>query len=117
MRIISALLITIISFTTQAQNLRSGGKLKPEQANMDIRHYTLVLDVDPEQKAINGHTEIDLNLLKPSNNLLFDLWHGLTISKVWVNGKAVDFKHTEDDLVKIALQQEQPAGKVKVKIA
>jgi len=117
MRIISILFITILSFTAHAQNLKSGGKLKPEQANMDIRHYTLALDVDPAQKTINGHTEIDLILQKASSNLLFDLWHGLTIKQVWVNGKTVNFKHGEDDLVKIALAQEQPAGKVKVKIA
>src|SRR6476620_5178641 len=101
----------------QAQHLKSGGKLKPEQAIMDIRHYTIALDVDPVQKTINGYTEIDLNLLKPSAGLLFDLWHGLTIQQVWVNGKKADFKHGDDDLVKISVPQELPAGKVKVKIA
>jgi hypothetical protein len=34
---------------------------------MDIRHYTIALDVDPVQKTINGYTEITLNLLEPSN--------------------------------------------------
>ena len=117
MRIIILFLFTILSAACLGQNLKSGGKLKPEQAIMDIRHYTLVLDVDPDYKTINGHTDIDLILQKSTNNLLFDLWHGLKISKVWVNGKAVDFKHTEDDLVKIALPQELPPGKAKVKIA
>jgi aminopeptidase N len=117
MRPILLLLIIFISFTTEAQNLKSGGKLKPEQAIMDIRHYTIALDVDPEQKTINGYTEIDLNLLKPTAGLLFDLWHGLTISQVWVNGVAANFTHTTDDLVKITVQQELPAGKLKVKIA
>ncbi len=111
------LLCTIISFTAEAQNLKSGGKLKPEQANMDIRHYTVALDVDPEQKIINGYTEIDLNLLQPTTDLLFDLWHGLTINQVWINGKTNNYTHTNDDLVKILLAQQLPAGKVKVKIA
>jgi len=84
---------------------------------MDIRHYTVALDVDPVQKAINGYTEIDLKLSKPSNILLFDLWHGLTISKVWVNGKTQTFEHTPTDLVKINLAQPLPAERVKVKIA
>lgn len=57
-----------------AQNLKSGGHLKPEQANMDIRHYTIALTVDPEKKSIEGYTEIDLNLLQSSSTLLFDLW-------------------------------------------
>lgn len=117
MRIKLLLLITCVAFATQAQNLKSGGVLKPGQANMDIRHYTIALDVDPVQKSINGFTEIDLNLLKPTTALLFDLWHGLTITQVWVNGKTNSFIHTKDDFVKIALAQQLPAGKVKVKIA
>ena len=117
MRIILLLLITVIPIAVRSQNLKSGGKLKPEQAIMDIRHYTVALDVDPEQKTINGYTEIDLNLLQPAGSLLFDLWHGLTITHVWVNGKTNNYTHTNDDLVKIPLAQELPAGKVKVKIA
>ena len=101
----------------QAQNLVSGGKLKPEQAIMDIRHYTIVLDVDPNTKSINGYTEIDLNLQQSTNKLLFDLWHGLTIKQVWVNSKTVKYKHTADDLVNIELEKNLPPGKVKVKIA
>jgi len=116
MRIIILLVTPFIAFVIQAQNLKSGGKLKPEQAIMDIRHYTIALDVDPIQKTINGYTEIDLNLLKPSAGLLFDLWHGLTIAQVLVNGKTTPFTHTTDDLVKITSPKELPAGKVKVKI-
>ncbi|MBK8495722.1 MAG: hypothetical protein IPL50_12415 [Chitinophagaceae bacterium] len=47
MRHLLLLILAIIAFAAQAQNLRSGGKLKPEQAIMDIRHYTIALDVDP----------------------------------------------------------------------
>ncbi|MBK8521098.1 MAG: hypothetical protein IPL54_09495 [Chitinophagaceae bacterium] len=104
-----------ITANLQAQNLKSGGKLKPEQAIMDIRHYTVALNVDPEQKTINGYTEIDLNLLQSTGNLLFDLWHGLTIKQVWVNGKTATFTHTNDDLVNIPATL--LAGKVMVKIA
>ena len=81
------LLLLIISIYSNAQNLKSGGILKPEQAIMDIRHYTVALDVDPKEKSINGYTEIDFDLLQPTNNLLFDFWHGLKISQLWVNGK------------------------------
>ena len=68
MRNLLLLFSTIISFTAEAQNLKSGGKLKPEQAIMDIRHYTVALDVDTEQKTINGYTEIDLNLLQSAGS-------------------------------------------------
>ena len=95
--------LLIISIYTDAQNLKSGGVLKPEQAIMDIRHYTVALDVNPTEKSINGYTEIDLNLLKPTNNLLFDFWHGLTISQLWVNGKTQTYTHTKDDYIKITI--------------
>ena len=117
MRILSFLIFLFFFIDVSAQNLKTGGKLKPEQALMDIRHYTISLEVDPTQKTINGFTEIDLILLKGTNSLLFDLWHGLSINKVWVNGKTQNYIHTDDDFVKISSTQELPAGKIKVKIA
>src|SRR6187401_1163186 len=93
--------LLILSIYAISQNLKSGGVLKPEQAIMDIRHYTVALDVDPTEKSINGYTEIDLNLLKPTSNLLFDFWHGLKISQVWVNGKPQTYTHTNDNYIKI----------------
>ncbi len=117
MRILFLLLSITILADLSAQNLKSGGVLKPEQAIMDIRHYTVALDVDPQKQTIDGYAEIDLDLLKPTNYLLFDFWHGLTISKLWVNGKTQDYTHTNDDYIKINLPQELPAGKVKVEVA
>lgn len=116
MRTILFLYFIFFSIALQAQDLKSGGVLKPEQAIMDIRHYTIALDVDPKTETINGYTEINLNLLQPSTGLLFDFWHGLTISNIWVNGKRKNFTHTTNDLVKIDLQ-EQAQGKQLVKIA
>lgn len=117
MRTLLFAFLLVSACSVAAQNLRSGGKLKPEQAIMDIRHYTIALDVDPEQKTINGYTGIDLNLSQATDMLLFDFWHGLTISRVWVNGKTTNFVHGNDDLVKIRLQEQLPVGKVNVKIA
>lgn len=108
------LLFLLIPNSLHSQNLKSGGKLKPEQAIMDIRHYTLSLDVDPEQKFIKGYTEIDLLLTQATSLLLFDFWHGLSVKQVLVNGKNKPFQHGEDDLIRIP--QELHPGKVKVKI-
>src|SRR5688572_29542814 len=117
MRISLIILLVTSALNISAQNLKSGGVLKPEQAIMDIRHYTISLDVDPVQKTINGYTEIDLQLSKPSDVLLFDFWHGLTISKVWVNNKEFKFTHGKDDLVRISGSQEFAAARQRVKIA
>ncbi|MBX2961693.1 MAG: M1 family metallopeptidase [Cyclobacteriaceae bacterium] len=100
---------------TTAQNLKSGGILKPEQALMDIRHYKVVLEVDPAQQTIDGYTEISLITNKPTDILLFDLVHLMNVRKVWVNKKEQPFTH-ENDLINIALNSTMPAGKVMVKI-
>ena len=55
--------------------LTSGGKLIPQQAIMDIRHYTIALEVDMVKKSINGATEVSLNLSKKTDTILLDLIH------------------------------------------
>lgn len=109
------LIAVLISLNLIAQNLKSGGPLKPEQAIMDIRHYTLSLDINPDEKSIAGYTEIDLLLSASTRVLLFDFWHGLTVSEIQVNKKKQSFQHGEDDLIRIPVNL-QP-GKVKVKIS
>lgn len=109
-------IVAIVSaLSVSSQNLKSGGALKPEQAIMDIRHYTIALDTDPVAKRIDGYTEIDLVLSQKTPLLLFDFWHGLTVSEVRVNGKKQSFQHGEDDLIRIPVALE--AGRVKVKIS
>ena len=77
MKYITILLLVFFVTTVTAQSnidyMTSGGKLKPLQANMDIRHYTLSLDVDIPNESIKGYTEIDLILTKSTDTLLFDL--------------------------------------------
>ena len=108
-------LLLFLSPIANSQDLKSGGVLKPEQAIMDIRHYTVALEVNPTEKSINGYTEIDLTLSQPANVLLFDFWHGLTVKEIMVNGKKETFTHGDDDLIRISSRQQ--AGKVKVKVA
>ena len=67
--LIISLIISLSFFTGKLhaqdflKSMTSGGKLKPLQAIMDIRHYTIALDVDIDQKAINGYAEIELNII------------------------------------------------------
>lgn len=114
MRFVLAFL-SVLTFSANAQNLKSGGILKPEQAIMDIRHYTISLKVDPATESIDGNTVIDLNLSEPASVLLFDLVHLLTVRNVWVNRKPQPFSQS-NDLVKIDLSNTLPVGKVTVKI-
>ncbi len=78
--------------------MSSGGKLNPLQAIMDIRHYTISLDVDIENKKIAGNTEIDILLSKKTDTLLFDLVYLLDVYKIKVNNKPVKFEQKKDQI-------------------
>ena len=78
--------------------LTSGGKLNPVQANMDIRHYTIALDVDMMNQSISGYTEVSMNLLKKTDTILLDFIHLYNVSKITVNGKSANVVHHDDKL-------------------
>ena len=100
------LLPALVSFSQNNNSLNSrdlsyitsGGKLHPLQAIMDIRHYTIVLDVDIENKSIKGSAEVSLNLSKKTDTLILDLIHLYTVTKVKVNNKSVAFTQQDDKI-------------------
>ena len=108
-------LVLFFSLTVHAQNTKwfSGGKLSPEQAVMDIRHYTLRLNVDPSTKMISGSAEVDLLLTQPAPVLVFDLVNLYSITEITVNGKKAPFIYKSDH-VTITPSVAMRAGKVKV---
>ena len=116
-------LLFFLCFNTKnvlAQNrdisyMSSGGKLHPLQANMDIRHYTIILDVDIDNKTIAGSTEIDMILSKPADTILLDLVYLLKIEKVKANDKVVQFQHIKDKIY-ITTTGAFQAGKQKISI-
>ena len=106
-------LLAIITNTNS--QMTSGGKLKPEQAIMDIRHYTISLHLDIAQKSIDGFTVIDLVLLQAAPTLLFDLLNDFTVQAVFVNGKKTLFTHA-NNLITISPSVPVNAGKTSVRI-
>jgi aminopeptidase N len=98
-----------------AQDMTSGGKLRPEQAIMDIRHYTVSLNVDPAQKSIDGFAEIDLITRESTGVLVFDFTNVLTVRKVWVNKKEQPYEH-KNNLITLSTSSPLAAGKINVKI-
>jgi len=95
--------------------MSSGGKLKPLQANMDIRHYTVSLDVDIPNESIAGYTEIEFDLLKASDTLLFDLVHFLKVTKISAGKKYKNFFH-DGDFIYIMNAGGFKAGRQNIKI-
>ena len=116
MRYAISLMFFLAAFLCNAQDLKSGGKLKPDQAIMDIRHYTVSLTVNPGQQSIEGYTEIDLILSAPVERLVFDLTQLMKVHKVWVNGKEAKQDHA-DNILTITSAATFNTGRTKVKIA
>lgn len=108
-------MLLIVTASARSQNLTSGGKLKPEQAIMDVRHYTIALDVDITNKSINGYTTIDIVLSQDAQVLLFDLMDELQVQTVWVNGKKEKFTHASN-LITVSPGTIVHAGRASVKI-
>ncbi len=109
------LVILAAAIHLQAQTLTSGGKLKPEQAIMDVRHYTIALGVDFNKHTIDGTTTIDVIMAKPTRVLLFDLLDSLHVQSVTVNGDKESFDY-KNNLITIHLEKELPAGKASVQV-
>ncbi len=98
-----------------AGQMSSGGAIKPLQAIMDIRHYTIALEVDIEKKALAGYTEVDLVLQQPTDTLLLDLVRQFTVTKVSVNKSTTRFSQTGDMLF-ITKPEGFKAGRNTVKV-
>lgn len=67
----------------------SGGVLRPDQACYDVKHYTLAIDVDPEQKAITAKLTMRAAWVAKSPQLALDLDQALTVDSVTLDGKAM----------------------------
>ncbi|MEJ0056031.1 MAG: hypothetical protein WDN75_10455 [Bacteroidota bacterium] len=114
----SILFLTLFfSWTLHGQSIQrwnSGGKLNPLQANMDIRHYTISLDVDISNQHIGGFVEADLILTNPADTILFDLIDRFNVQKITVDKQSVNFIRKDDKIFVTGRSFSQ--GKHKVRI-
>jgi aminopeptidase N len=107
-KIVLAIFFIFLSQNSFAQNsnnnsrdlsyVTSGGKLHPLQSIMDIRHYTIALDIDIANRSFKGSTEVNLNLSEKTNTILLDLIHFYTITQIKVNNKVVAFDQKDDKI-------------------
>jgi aminopeptidase N len=107
---------SIVYSVAAQQKLTSGGKLKPEQAIMDIKHYTIQLEVDMAAQSIQGSTTIDFVMTASTRTLLFDLLDSFAISSVKLNGKAEPFTY-KNNMITITPANELSAGRASVTVA
>jgi aminopeptidase N len=113
--ILFTVLIVFSSHGQPVEQWNSGGKLNPVQANMDIRHYTLSLDIDIPNQSISGFVETDLILAKATDSLLFDLIDRFVVKKIMVDKQVVNYTRS-DDKIFITSGKRFIQGKHKVRI-
>lgn len=115
MRLFCTFLFCLLHVIVFSQIPSSGGKIKPSQANIDVKHYKISIDLDVDNRTIKGNTVIRFDVLKPTNLLEFDLVDSFHISALTLNGKsqAYDFKN---NLITITTAKELPAGKAEVSV-
>ena len=120
LKLACSLLIGCMSLFVQAQDrdiskLSSGGKLNPLQANMDIRHYTLSLNIDISKESIKGFADVDVSLARTADTLLVDLINLYKVSSIAVNSKEQKFSHIDNKL-DIYGDKQYPQGIVTIRV-
>jgi aminopeptidase N len=107
--------ITLGCASAYGQRPTYGGKPKPEQSNMDVKHYSIDLALDIPGKSVAGYAVVQADLKQPATGLLFDLMDSFRVSKVLVNGKAATFGHAAHEL-HITSEKPWPAGPVTIRV-
>jgi aminopeptidase N len=105
----------VVAQDKEINRLSSGGKLHPLQAIMDIRHYTIALDININTKSINGYTEIDLILLQQTDTILLNLIDLYHVKNITVNNKSM-FYFQKNNKIYITFKDGFNKGKQKIKI-
>jgi aminopeptidase N len=100
--------ITVISqnFTRQ-DTLR--GSITPERAWWDLSHYILNVEVDLDNKTIQGSNTISYTVLFESNSMQIDLQPPMKIEKIIQDGIEISYT-SEGNAHFIQLQKEQQKG-------
>jgi aminopeptidase N len=110
-------LITILSFlfgiVSSAQNFTRQdslrGSISSERSWWDLSYYHLDIAVDIENQSIAGSNTIRYKVVKPKQLIQIDLQPPMNISKVFEDGKALEYKR-KGNAYFIELEKEQKAG-------
>jgi aminopeptidase N len=88
-----------------------GDVLYPDAGNpgLDVQHYAVALQYDPEDDVVAGRVELDVLLTANREAITLDVGPDLTVDAVTVGGAAVEFSVAVPEL-HVSLEQTAPAG-------
>tara|TARA_R110000787_G_scaffold86285_3_gene183989 strand:- start:3912 stop:5537 length:1626 start_codon:yes stop_codon:yes gene_type:complete len=105
--------LLLFSFTVTSQNFTRQdslrGSITTERAWWDLMHYDLKVNVDLENKTINGNNTISYKALDESNSMQIDLQPPMIIDKVLQDGKELKFI-SEGNAHFIQIEKKQKKG-------
>ncbi|MEZ4857956.1 MAG: M1 family metallopeptidase [Flavobacteriaceae bacterium] len=106
------IIILLFSISSSAQFSKQDtlrGSITPERAWWDLQHYTLSVEVFPEEKSIKGVNSISYTVLEPNNSMQIDLQQPMKINKITQNGKELPFT-SDGNAHFIHLKEKQEIG-------
>ncbi len=92
---------------TRAEQLR--GSVTPERQWWDLKKYDLAVQVDPENKTIQGTNCITFTTLTAGNKMQIDLQEPLKITEIKHGDKNLEFER-EGNAYWVTFEKELPAG-------
>lgn len=75
---------------THADTLR--GALRPERTSFDVTYYELHLEVNPNDRDIEGRVNMDYKVVEPTDRLQIDLFRNLTIDSIVQDGRRLRYE-------------------------
>lgn len=91
---------------TRGDTLR--GTLSPERTWFDVTYYDLNLNIDIDNKQINGYNDIHFKVNKPHGKMQIDLFKNMNIDSILLNNKALTYTR-EFNAVFIPIEEKMAA--------
>lgn len=79
---------------SRADTLR--GALRPERTSFDVTYYELHLDVDVEDRTLEGRVVMEYTVLAPTQRIQIDLFRNMNLDRTVQAGKELTFNRVED---------------------
>ncbi|MTB51828.1 M1 family metallopeptidase [Lewinella sp. W8] len=79
---------------SRADSLR--GALRPERTSFDVTYYELHLDVDVEDRELEGKVVMEYTVVAPTRRLQLDLFRNMGLDRIVQDGKELRFTRIED---------------------
>lgn len=111
------LLLLGIFSNVAGQNWSSGGVLSEYQKSFDIHYYSLNLKIDPDNRFLEGFTDVHVyGLVNGAEVIELDLVRNYDVTNVYENGVSTEFSHEKDKLFVFLASEISKDEKVQLRI-